>query len=124
MASRRNYFTMTTIMAVVFLMFMFTNIVLEDWTGYEMNSYAQNRTSLVGQGSAYQAGQDEKGVLGYSRKKVVYIGRADGATGKIVCSWVNYTKRSLSVYSTVEEYAAALGSITPEMLIINAEDIS
>lgn len=121
MVSLRNYFTITAIMVVVFFMFLFTNVVLEGWKGYEENAYAEDRESLTSQVSAYEAGQDTKSVLGNSRERIAYIGSADSALGKVVQNWVNYTKRELDVYGTVGECAAAGGA--PELLMIDAEHV-
>lgn len=119
MISRRNYLTITAVMVVVFFMFQFTNAVLEGWNGYEKNVYAQDRESLAGQGNAYRQGQESS--LGNSREKVVYIGNPDGALGKVVHSWVNYTKRESEMYSTVEEYKG--DSPLPAMLVVDAEHL-
>lgn len=119
MISRRNYFTITAVMVVVFFMFQFTNAVLEGWDGYEKNVYAQNRESLAGQGNAYR--QERGGSSGDSREKVVYIGNPDGTLGKVVHNWVNYTKRESEIYSTVEEYKG--DGPLPEMLVVDAEHL-
>ncbi len=121
MVSRRNYFTITVIMIVVFFMFQFTNAVLEGWDGYEENAYAQDRESLAGRGSAYQ--QEMKESPDNSRERIVYIGRADGALGKVVYNWANYTKREAKIYNTIEEYAQAGEGTVPAMLAVDAEHI-
>ena len=43
MISRWNYLAITTVMLVVFFLFQFTNVALENWDGYEENSYYQER---------------------------------------------------------------------------------
>lgn len=120
MISRRNYFTITVIMIVVFFLFQFTNVVLEGWNGYEENAYAQDRESLAGQESAYQAGQEgTESSSGYSRERIVYIGSADGVLGNVVQDWVNYTKKDSAIYHTVEEYVMAADEVLPQMLVID-----
>ena len=125
MISRRNYFTITVIMIVVFFMFQFTNVVLEGWDGYEENAYAQDRESLAGQESAYQAGrQGTENSSGYSRGRIVYIGSADGILGNVVQDWVNYTKKDFAIYHTVEEYGTAANEVRPQMLVIDTEHVA
>ena len=119
MISRRNYFTITAIMLVVFFMFQFTNVVLEGWKGYEENAYAQDREGLTGQGSAYEQ-KTAEGAKD-SREKVVYIGEPDGDSGNIVYNWVEYTKRVLESYSTLEEYKG--DDHLPKMLVIDAKHL-
>ena len=53
MVSRRNYFTITIVMFILFLLFQFTNVVLESWKGYEKNPYALDREQLSTRITAY-----------------------------------------------------------------------
>lgn len=125
MVSRRNFFTITVVMIVIFFMFQFTNVVLEGWNGYEENNYAQNRESLISQGSIYQAGQENtENSFGDSRERIVYIGDPDGSLAEVVDNWVNYTKRETETYKTVEAYEKAKEEILPEMLVIDTEYIN
>lgn len=124
MVSRRNYFTITIVMVVVFFMFQFTNAVLEGWNGYEKNAYAQNRESLTGRGSVYQQGQEKIKGFGDSRESIVYIGNADETLGKVVQSWTDYTKREAEIYNTVEDYTQAVREVSPKMIVLDAEYIS
>lgn len=122
MISRRNYFTITAVMLVVFFMFQFTNAVLEGWSGYEENSYAQSRESLLSQSSAY--GQDMGEAAGSSvnsRDKVVYIGKPEGALGKVVHNWAVYTKRESEAYRALEEYKR--DDTLPGMLVVDAANL-
>lgn len=124
MVSRRNYLTITVVMIVIFFMFQFTNVVLEGWNGYEENVYAQNRESLAGQASAYHANQGEAETgSGNFRERIVYIGDGDGALGRVVENWADYTKRESDVYNTLEEYAAAGETKLPGMIVLDAERI-
>ncbi len=123
MISRRNYFTITVIMVVVFFMFQFTNAVLEGWHGYEENAYAQDRESLAGKGSAYQQEETEEG-SGDSRERIVYIGNEDEILGKVVYDWANYMKWEAEIYHTVGEYMKAGDETFPEMIAVDAESVN
>ena len=78
MISRWNYLAITTVMLVVFFLFQFTNVALENWDGYEENSYYQDREELPGEDSAYQAGT--------------------GMTGRTVCGDVWYISEPKTVW--------------------------
>ncbi len=123
MISRRNYFTITAVMVVVFFMFQFTNVVLEGWNGYEENTYAQNREGLISQGSAYDESQVKaEGSAGTHRDRIVYIGNPDGVLGKVVHNWVNYTKQEWEAFRTVEEYID--DGALPKMFVLDAEHLN
>lgn len=130
MISRWNYLAITTVMLVVFFMFQFTNVALENWDGYEENSYYQDREELPGADSAYKAGTGREGSFGETsdspRKRVVYIGAEDSSEKNMVNTWASYTKRNFANYRTLEEYdKAELGrkDLLPEMLVIRSEDM-
>lgn len=128
MISRWNYLAITTVMLVVFFMFQFTNVALENWDGYEENSYYQDREELPGADSAYKAGTGREGSFGEDspRKRVVYIGAEDSSEKNMVNTWASYTKRNFADYRTLEEYdKAELRRKEPltEMLVIRSEDM-
>ncbi len=134
MISRWNYLAITTVMLVVFFLFQFTNVALENWDGYEENSYYQDREELPGEDSAYQAGTGMTGRPGSFgdmpdglRRRVVYIGAEDSMERNVVNTWASYTKRSFADYGTLEEYEEAEHgdeSLRPEMLVIRPEDVN
>lgn len=49
MVSRRNYFSITVIMCIIFFLFQFTNAAKEHWNEYGVNDYAkeEERPSLT-----------------------------------------------------------------------------
>lgn len=127
MISRRIYFAITTVMLVVFFMFQFTNVALENWDGYEENSYYQDREALPGENSAYQAGNGSReSGSGRMRSRIIYIGARDGRQGKVVHDWAEYSKRNIDSYETLELYEKAEQAEEgqqPEMLVLNSEDL-
>lgn len=125
MVSRWNYIAITAVMAVVFFLFQFTNVMLESWNNYEENSYIRNTEELPTAGDAYavESGadtEDEKDVI-------VYIGSEEDAAREVVRAWTAYTKKSFLTYGTVEEYdTAGWGeqAVLPQMMVINGETLS
>lgn len=64
MISRRNYFTITVIMFIVFFLFQFSNVALESWNHYEENSYIIDTEEIPGKSDAYQVNaEDRKSVV-------------------------------------------------------------
>lgn len=122
MVSRRNYLTITIVMFILFVLFQFTNVVLESWKGFEKNPYARTREELSTRSTAYEAGKEKNTEAGVSlNKSVVYIGDEKEAAGKTVYNWAVYTKRQFLSAGTVAEYASA-GAQLPEFLVIDGEN--
>ncbi len=122
MVSRRNYLAITVVMFIVFFLFQFTNVVLEGWDGYEKNSYVRTKEELAGQGSAYEAGKKETQTDSSSlRKRLVYIGDGEDILGTVVRNWVNYTKKGIDIYSSVQEYEKSDYENSPELMVIDSE---
>ncbi len=127
MVSRRNYFTITIVMFILFLLFQFTNVVLESWKGYEKNPYALDREQLSTRSTAYETGGKEGGGIGdETRRRVIYIGGGSEPIGMVVYNWAVYTKREIHKFGTIEEYQAAgeeEETQNPEFLIMDAAGI-
>ncbi|MCI8561664.1 MAG: DUF2194 domain-containing protein [Dorea sp.] len=127
MVSRRNYFTITIVMFIVFILFQFTNVVLESFKGYEKNPYAVSRQELSTRSTAYETGEKKEKSLGdETRRQVVYIGDESGLIGSVVYNWAVYTKRKISIYRTIAEYEAAGEqdrSQNPEFFVMDAAGI-
>lgn len=123
MVSRRNYFAITIVMFVVFFMFQFTNVVLESWNGYEMNTYVRGRTELIPESAGYK--QEEAGADAF-RDKIVYIGSEKGKVRETADVWAVYTKQNIEAYETLEEYEdVRKGQKTenPRMIVIHSSDM-
>ncbi len=58
MISRRNYFTITIVMFIVFFLFQFSNVALESWNHYEENSYVVDTSELPNSSDAYNLERD------------------------------------------------------------------
>lgn len=124
MVSRRNYFTITIVMFIVFFLFQFTNVVLESWKGYEKNPYALSREELSTRSTAYGSGKNEGGSFKDGvRKRVIYIGDRNEPACTVVYNWAVYTKREFSVYGTIAEYETVKeqeGMKLPEFIVMDA----
>ena len=99
MISRRNYFTITVIMAVVFFLFQFINVALETWNMFEINPYVADKETLPGRGDVLGAGQEAaghqnaQGTESSFQDSIVYIGNETEEIGGVVRAWATYTRR-------------------------------
>lgn len=124
MISRRNYFTITIVMFIVFFLFQFSNVALESWNHYEENSYIVDTADLPNKSDAYSidTGDKEEDFAGDSRETVVFIGDREEPVGETVSLWAAYTKRKLESYQTVEEYGTSKGQADADFPAIMAVD--
>lgn len=135
MISRRNFFSIVTLMAVLFFLCMGTNNLKDWWNDYTVNTYtetAENYPSRIhlyipGNDTSEEAAQDGTdhdggGNLYASRDMVVLIGDGEGIYGRAVREWVMYSRRKMTEYATLSAYAGAEEDAGwPEMLIIDSK---
>ena len=78
MVSKRNFLTITIIMAITFFLFQFLNIAKERWNDYEVNSYVSDTEELSGESTAYQPDENT----------IVYVGKSQNdPVGNVVANW-------------------------------------
>lgn len=131
MISRRNYFAITVIMAVVFFLFQFINVARDSWNNYEVNPYVKDREELPGREDAYGLGQEsrddypvEETDAKPNRGEIVYIGDEAGKTGCVAKAWAVYTKRGFRAYGTLQQYETGKEETdTPEMILLDSGSI-
>ena len=118
MVSKRNFLTITIIMAITFFLFQFLNIAKERWNDYEVNSYVEDTKSLADAGSVYEA----------SGQEVVYIGKNEtDPTGSVVKDWAHYMKKGLTCFASLQEFHEALsdgGEERPQMAVIDPDAVN
>lgn len=132
MISRRNYFSIITLMFVLLFLFMTTNNLKDWWNDYAVNTYtetAENYPSKInmyipGNGEAKQedaGAEGEEGRLYSSRNLVVLIGDSEGNYGKSVREWVGYSRRNIDEHASLASYESAADRRNwPEMLVIDS----
>lgn len=123
MVSRRNFFAIMIVMAIILFLFQFSNIAKERWNHYEDNSYVVKKENLPGKSSVYEAGQDKN-----ASGQVVYIGKGGEDSCKSTTeNWAGYMKKGMASYTSFSAYDQAVseGAVkTPELMIIESEDIN
>lgn len=129
MISRRNYFTITIVMLVVFFLFQFSNVALESWNHYEENSYIIDTADIPNRSDSYSTdgAVGTEGFINDQRETIVYIGDEDGKTGETISLWTTYTKRAIQRYGSLERYELAgkrSGAVVPSMIIIESDHVN
>jgi len=118
MLSRRNFFTITLIMLVLFFMFQFSGVIKEVWNDYETNEYEE--TDKKEESTL----KNEATFNEITKEKVVFIGETKNtALGKTVSQWVSYTKRNLESYTSIQDYQPKEDQL-PEVLLIDASHVN
>lgn len=111
-------------MFIVFVLFQFTNVMLEGLNNYEENSHVRNVEYLPGQEDIYlpDAEADPDNLKG----KIVYIGDEQAAERETVRTWVTYTKQVLLSFDTLEQFESSgwkEKEYLPEMMIIDPDAV-
>lgn len=132
MISRRNYFSIVTLMFVLLFLFMGTNNLKDWWNDYTVNTYTEtaekypSKVNLPWNIPTEKAEEDaaaekEAEKIYTSRGTVVLVGDSESSCGKAVEEWSAYSKRSLVEYTSLKSYKeAADGTDMPELLVIDS----
>lgn len=111
MISKRNFITIVIMMAVLFFMFQFSQVMKEVGNQYDTNAYAGDAVeNRLDQWDAYSGSAYSDG-----KKYAVFIGDPSSAIGNTVSQWCLFTKRRLMVRPSMED--------CPENMEQNAEII-
>ncbi|MCD8346980.1 MAG: DUF2194 domain-containing protein [Lachnospiraceae bacterium] len=146
MISRRNYFTIVIMMAVICFLFLLCGVARDQWNDYDTNSHV-SEGELLTQADAWTAGKGtgedseaadsqnvgedfeatdsqstESGSTAAAASDLaVYIGSLrEDALGDTVREWCTYTKREVLSYQSLSSWYARMEE-TPEILLINSD---
>lgn len=101
MVSRRNYFSIIVMMAVLFFMFQFSQIIKDSGSRYDINAYAVSEENMPSGANRWVPQTDA--VFFEEDGYVLLIGERKNELGTIVAQWCNYTKQVLEV-TTINKY--------------------
>lgn len=128
MVSRRKFFSIFLMMAVLFFMFQFSQVYKESGNRYNVNNHVSGQLlvatdSAAGlNGSGAGTGGSNDAVYQKSNGNVVLVGKQDNDTGSVVSQWCSYTKRNLRVVSELSRYRVK-GSSAPDLVLIDGKEI-
>lgn len=119
MVSRRKLFSMVLMMAVVLVLFLFTQVYRNAVNDYDTNEYAKE--VIFQQTDAFEVLEEKEDVP--EGRQVVLIGNETGEFGNIVLQWCTYSKRSLRCFSDLTDYLSQ-ENIDADILCIDPEYLS
>lgn len=117
MISRRNFFSIIMMMAVLLFLFQFSQIIKVNGNNYDRNEYAtENPVSGEKQWNMDTACKDDG-----TKEIILFCGNPENELGNMVKQWCTYTKHELLVSS--EAVYDDSDGILPKMLLIDSESI-
>lgn len=114
MVSKRKFFSIATMMFVLFFLFQFSMVLRDSKNTYDINS---SLTKKKADGENQWTPSDS--VTG-SDSSVVFVGNEDGDMGTAVSRWCTYAKRKLISCKSVRTYKSDDKNL-PEMMILESE---
>lgn len=114
MVSKRKFFSIATMMFVLFFLFQFSMVLRDSKNTYDINS---SLTEKKADGRNRWTPSDN--VTG-ADSSVVFVGNEDGDMGTAVSRWCTYAKRKLISCKSVRTYKSDDKNL-PEMMILESE---
>ena len=114
MVSKRKFFSIATMMFVLFFLFQFSMVLRDSKNTYDINS---SLTKKKADGENQWTPSDS--VTG-ADSSVVFVGNKAGDMGTVISRWCTYAKRKLISCKSVSTYKADDKNL-PEMMILESE---
>lgn len=117
MVSRRNFLSMTLMMAALFFLFQFSQIMRDQENDYDTNEYVGGID--IEMGDYWQSGEMHFA----SGEFVAFVGDMGGEFYSVVSQWCQYTKRNLVAFDSMSAFSREDG-ICPEAVFVDAGRLS
>lgn len=117
MISRRNFISIIMMMAVIFLLFHFSQIVIDNESQFDINAFSVDMQELPTGENAWNSNSENiayDGNNGY----VLLFSEEENELFNVVSQWCIYTKRHLKVVNSPENYN--MPDTLPEIMIIDS----
>ena len=141
MVSKRNFFTMLTLLLIMIFMFMFSSVLKQELNEYGTNSHAQGNVEtgtlkkeydvlterLSGEARAlsYQSISKEEFGKGDLDKRIIFLSRSgENPVADVVASWCSYMKRPMISYYSLQGLEDMEPETLPEVIIVDGERVS
>ncbi|MBR1770712.1 MAG: DUF2194 domain-containing protein [Lachnospiraceae bacterium] len=119
MVSRRKYFVIFLMMAVLLFLFQFSQVMRENWNYYTHNEYAD--ADLPGADMAWTQEKMSAGRVQGTVLNVFYIGPQDTEVSAVAKQWCRYAKYQLTYYDALPRFSTS--RMIPTMIFIDAEHV-
>lgn len=116
--SKRKFFSIATMMFVLFFLFQFSMVLRDSKNTYDINSSLTEKKA-DGENQWTPSDSNSTTVIG-ADSSVVFVGNEDGDMGTAVSRWCTYAKRKLISCKSVSTYKADDKNL-PEMMILESE---
>ncbi len=119
MISRRKFFSIFLMMAVVFVMFQFSQIVIEQSGEFDINAFIPKDAEVLSGENAWQGNSGN--YLLNENGYVLYISPEESEIDNIITQWCTYTKRGYVKKDTLENLQ--LASSLPEFILLDGANL-
>lgn len=122
MISRRNFMSIILMMAVIFIMFQFSQIIMDVGNQYDLNEFVIEKDKLpTRKGTDSQEGTSNLTGNSTGVGYILFFTEGESELKNIVSQWCTYTKRDLVVASNLRDYE--MSKVLPEMILLDAANI-
>lgn len=118
MVSKRKFFSIATMMFVLFFLFQFSMVLRDSKNTYDINSSLTEKKA-DGENQWTPSDSNSTTVIG-ADSSVVFVGNENGDMGTAISRWCTYAKRKLISCRSVSTYKADDKNL-PEMMILESE---
>ena len=118
MVSKRKFFSIATMMFVLFFLFQFSMVLRDSKNTYDVNSSLTEKKA-DGENQWTPSDSNSTTVIG-ADSSVVFVGNENGDMGTAISRWCTYAKRKLISCKSVSTYKADDKNL-PEMMILESE---
>ena len=118
MVSKRKFFSIATMMFVLFFLFQFSMVLRDSKNTYDVNSSLTEKKA-DGENQWTPSDSNSNTVIG-DDSSVVFVGNKAGDMGTVISRWCTYAKRKLISCKSVSTYKADDKNL-PEMMILESE---
>ena len=118
MVSKRKFFSIATMMFVLFFLFQFSMVLRDSKNTYDVNSSLTEKKA-DGENQWTPSDSNSNTVIG-DDSSVVFVGNKAGDMGTVISRWCTYAKRKLISCKSVSTYKVDDKNL-PEMMILESE---
>lgn len=126
MISRRNFFTISSLMAIIFFLCMFSNNLKEALNDYTVNPYVLPVEDCPSGADSWTPGQPGEETAAGERKSfrdsVCFIGGEEKPLGGVVREWAACTRRDMASYPSLADYRERENAGAPDGILVIDSD--
>ncbi|MBR1854049.1 MAG: DUF2194 domain-containing protein [Lachnospiraceae bacterium] len=118
MVSKRKFFVIFLMMAILLFLFQSAQIMRENWNYYSNNEYASDLRA-----SADSAWTEERlaGLRKSAVRGIFFVGEQESKRGQVVAQWCTYKKYKLTTQSSLARFSSVTD--IPTMVVIDGMEV-